>query len=430
MKTAHTFSILFWINTSRLKENKADVYVRISRNGKRVNISLKAKVNQNLWDSRKAKVKGNSKEAKQVNQLLEITRSQIYQAYLELKEKEGTITPQAIKSHYLGENQENYSLRDIIVYHNEKNECLLNKYTLRHYRTTQRYLMEYIQKEYKLEDIYLKDLNFSFVVGFESFLRSYKPRHYQKSIEQNTIMKHIQRLRKMITLAFHMEWIDRDPFIKFKSRIQKREREFLTENEIFKIDSITFPTERLEVVRDLFIFSCYTGIAFGDIMLLNNSNLVKGVDGNDWIVTKRKKTLNPVKVPLLPKALKIILKYKNSPRTVIIDRLLPKISNQKANSYLKEIAELAEIKKNLTFHMARHTFATTVTLSNGVPLETISKLLGHAELKTTQIYAQVVEKKISQDMMLLREKIDCSTNIEFKEEQTPPEMEYCYLYKE
>jgi integrase len=172
-----------------------------------------------------------------------------------------------------------------------------------------------------------------------------------------------------------------------------------------KLENLSCSIERLTNVKDLFVFSCYTGIAYGDIMLLTKKNIVEGEDGNLWIITSRKKTSTPVKVPLLPPALNIIEKYKNVRRTSITKTLLPVLSNQKVNSYLKEIAYLCQIKKHLTFHMARHTFATTVTLTNGVPLETVSKLLGHTELTTTQIYARVIEKKISEDMNLLRSKM-------------------------
>jgi integrase len=185
----------------------------------------------------------------------------------------------------------------------------------------------------------------------------------------------------------------------------KKEREFLSQAELEKLENLSCSIERLTNVKDLFVFSCYTGIAYGDIMLLTKKNIVEGEDGNLWIITSRKKTSTPVKVPLLPPALNIIEKYKNVRRTSITKTLLPVLSNQKVNSYLKEIAYLCQIKKHLTFHMARHTFATTVTLTNGVPLETVSKLLGHTELTTTQIYARVIEKKISEDMTLLRSKM-------------------------
>jgi len=184
--------------------------------------------------------------------------------------------------------------------------------------------------------------------------------------------------------------------VKFKPKHIKTDRGFLTEDELQRIGDLSCSVERLNLVRDLFVFSCYTGIAY--LMLLTKKSIMPGEDGNLWIVIKRKKTFNQVRVPLLPKAMEIIKKYENSLRAEINQTLLPKLSNQKMNSYLKEIAYLCKIQKNLTFHMARHTFATTVTLTNGVPLETVSKLLGHSKIATTQIYARVIEKKVSEDM--------------------------------
>ncbi|MGB5378229.1 phage integrase SAM-like domain-containing protein [Muriicola sp.] len=235
-------------------------------------------------------------------------------------------------------------------------------------------MIEYIKYEYDKEDMYLQDLNYEFVIGFESFLRSYHPKHYQGSIGNNAVMKHIQRLRRMIPLAYHLEWIERDPFVKFKPKMEKKEREFLTKNELHRIEIFSTTIDRLTVVKDLFPFSGYTGISYGDIMDLDKNSVVKGIDGNLWLMAKRNKTGTPIKVPILPSVQCLIDKYKNNPRTIYNGKLLPSISNQKLNSYLKELADLCNIKKNLTFHMARHTCATTVTLTNSVPIETVSKL--------------------------------------------------------
>jgi site-specific recombinase XerD len=210
-------------------------------------------------------------------------------------------------------------------------------------------------------------------------------------------MKHIQRLRKMIRMAVDNEWIDRDPFQKFKIRMERKEREFLSLNELQKIQTYHTVIERLRIVKDLFVFSCYTGIAYSDIMNLNEDNLVLSIDGKHWISTKRQKTKNSFKLPLMGPALSIIKRYQYHPKRQP-EKLFPKISNQKLNSYLKEIADACDITKNITFHVARHTFATTITLSNGVPIETVSKILGHTKLTTTQIYARVLDKKISEDM--------------------------------
>ena len=214
----------------------------------------------------------------------------------------------------------------------------------------------------------------------------------------NTAMKHIKRLKRMVTLAYRMEWIDRDPFANFKIKIEKKEREFLTKEELEGIEGFNSSLERLNLVKDIFIFSCYTGISYSDIINLKGSDITVGIDGKYWIMADRVKTGTPFKIPLLPKALALVEKYSAHSKVLHNGSLLPKLSNQKLNSYLKEIADLCGIAKNLTFHMARHTFATTVTLSNGVPIETVSKLLGHTKLATTQIYARVVERKVSEDM--------------------------------
>ena len=224
-------------------------------------------------------------------------------------------------------------------------------------------------------------------------------------------MKHIQRLRSMVTLAYHIEWIDNDPFRKFKQKLVPTHRGFLTAEELEGMEQLEIGSERLKTVRDLFVFSCYTGISYADLMVLTRESVVVGMDNTYWIFTKRQKNGNPVKIPLLSKALVLIKHYMTDKRSIINGTLFPKISNQKMNTYLKEIAQPAGIHKNLTFHMARHTFATTVTLTNGVPIETISKMLGHTKLSTTQIYAKVIESKVSDDMQMLRGKLEKNVEI-------------------
>jgi integrase len=219
-------------------------------------------------------------------------------------------------------------------------------------------------------------------------------------------MKHIQRFRKIITLAYHLEWIERDPFVRWKPIFEKRQTEFLSANELSNLKTYYFPVERLDRVRDLFVFSCYTGLAYADLIRLNPDNVTIGIDGTNCIITRRQKTKTTVRIPILQKAQDLIDKYKRHPITQVTETLFPVITNEKLNLYLKEVADAVGIKKNLTFHMARHTFATTITLSNDVPIETVSKLLGHTKLTTTQIYAKVIEKKVSEDMQVLRKKLN------------------------
>ncbi len=406
MRTTSSFTILFWIHGHRAdKNNLSPIYARITIGGQKVVMGVNQKVDINSWDPQRQKAKGSNPTSKSINAYLDELRAELIFCYRELKSEHRQVTPQLLKARYLGEDKKTKSLRDIIAFHNEKMASKLCAKTLCHFKTSQNYLVAYLEREYKRKDIGLDELDYAFVLGFEHFLRGYRPDHYQGSIGNNTVMKHIQRLRKMVTLAYHMEWIARDPFTKFKPKVEKKEREFLTAEELKSIEDMHTPIERIETVKDLFIFSCYTGISYGDIMDLTVASIVIGMDGRKWIMSKRNKTGTPFKIPLLSVAEGLIEKYKNHDRTRYSDRLLPKLSNQKLNGYLKEIADRCAIHKNLTFHMARHTFATTVTLSNGVPIETVSKLLGHTKMATTQIYAKVIERKVSEDMEKLRAKL-------------------------
>lgn len=414
MQSQTNFNLLFWVNASRAKNNKVSVYARITVNGKRANISLKRKVIVSEWNSGKGMAKGNKQESRLLNRYLDNVKNRIYEAHQELVKEKAFICSQSIKARFLGEDNEEYSLLTLIDYHNTQMSESLTYGTSKNYFTTQKYIKLFLTDKRKIQDVYLSQLTFRFVVDFEKFLRTHTPEDHQKKMENNTIMKHIQRLCKMVTLAYKMEWIDKDPFIKFKPTYIKNEREFLREDELQAIIEKEFKIERLTLVKDLFVFSCYTGLSYIDVMNLNEDNIALGIDGGKWIITNRQKTHNKVKIPLLPIAKELIYKYERHIKTKKTKTLFPNISNQKLNSYLKEIADLCGIKKNLTFHIARHTFATTITLSNGVPIETVSKLLGHTKIATTQIYAKVIERKVSEDMASLRNKLEKSVYKDYK----------------
>jgi len=241
-------------------------------------------------------------------------------------------------------------------------------------------------------------LNYRFICDFEQFLRNYRNTNNVCMLTNNGVMKHLERFKKIINLAIKLEWIPKNPFQMFQLKFDKYDRQYLTERELDLIENTSFNQERLERVKDIFIFSCYTGLSYIDVKELTNHQIVIRMDHKYWIHTKREKTNEMVKVPILPKALDIIEKYKGIAQMTNSATLLPLYSNQKTNSYLNEIAKACGIHKNVTFHVARHTFATTVMLSNGVPIETVSKLLGHTKLSTTQIYARVLEHKISEDI--------------------------------
>tara|TARA_R110002020_G_scaffold293535_5_gene509220 strand:- start:155033 stop:156301 length:1269 start_codon:yes stop_codon:yes gene_type:complete len=405
MRTAKTFSIQFWADKQKAKNGTALIYARITMDQKRLSISLKRRITLELWDPKNNKMLGNSASARQMNQYLELAKSQLYQSYLELKSAGKQLTAQMVKDYFMGDDKSTKTLIELIEYHSKKIDGTLAAGTIRNFGITEGYIRKFLSS-IKLKDIYLSRLNYKFICDFESFLHKVYPKNHPRAMSHNTVMKHIQRLRKMIRLAYHLEWLDKDPFRRWKTTFEKTDREFLSENELSNLASYEFPLERLERIRDLFLFSCYTGISYADLKLLTPKNIWVGDDYKKWIVTNRQKTNTRVKVPLMPTALDLIDKYAEHPMTQVSGTLFPPVTNERANLYLKEIAVACGLTKNLTFHMARHTFATTVTLSNGMPIETVSKLLGHTKIATTQIYARVLDKKVEEDMNRLQEVID------------------------
>ncbi|WP_395050254.1 site-specific integrase [Flavobacterium sp.] len=405
MISKNTFGVQFIIRVNKIKDGKVPIYVRITVDSQRVEMSLKRWIQPIEWNAAKGLARGSRKEITALNTYLEQIRARLVECYQEIQLKKKLITAKGIKSLFLGEDDKQFTLTKLVTYHNETMKTVLAVGTLKNYSTTEKYILEFLKTKKGTSDIYLSEINYQFVIDFEMFLRNHKPVDHQKPMQNNGVMKHLERLRKMLTLAIKMELMIKDPFSKYALRFDKVERECLTESELSAIENKKFSIERLDITKDLFVFSCYTGLAYIDVMKLNVDKVNIGIDGQYWITTKREKTKNPVRVPILPKAWEIIQKYQDHPKVIAYGTLLPHLSNQKLNGYLKEVADLCSIKKNITFHLARHTFATTITLLNGVPIETVSKMLGHTKISTTQIYAKVVEQKVSQDMMKLQEKL-------------------------
>jgi site-specific recombinase XerD len=405
MKTTQSFRIHFVVRAYLAKDGKAPIYVAVTVNKEKCLIGLKKNIDLNNWDTDKGTPKGNREEVKSLNAYLEEVRLNLGNCYKELISKGRIPSATTVKNLYLGEADEGNTLSKLFIYHNESSTEDLKWSTLKHYYVTQRYLIKFLDEAYKVSDIYLRELDYKFVKDFEVYLRNHKPKDHQKQINNNGVMKHIIRLKKMVNLAQNLRWIDNDPFATYKLKMQKVNREQLSETELSDMEKKVFTIERLDMVRDLFVFCCYTGLSYVDVINLTPGHIIAGTDGDKWIRTCREKTLIPVNVPLLPQALKILDKYQTNERSLANGRVFPVISNQKVNSYLKEISEVCSITKNVTFHLARHTFATTITLSNGVPIETVSKMLGHTKITTTQIYAKVVERKLKEDMQNLKNRL-------------------------
>ena len=238
----------------------------------------------------------------------------------------------------------------------------------------------------------------------------------EKNCAHNTTIKYNTNFKKIVRIAYANDWIVKDSFFNWKGILKTVEREFLDEEEIQRLIEKEFSIHRLNLVKDIFVFSCFTGLAYADVKALNKDNIVIGIDGGRWIKTTRKKTKTKSNIPLLPSAELILKKYEEDSDVLNSNMLLPILSNQKMNAYLKEIADLCEINKNLTFHLARHTFATTITLTNGVPIESVSKMLGHKSLKTTQHYAKIIDRKVSEDMAILKDKLNISNTNSIRKE--------------
>lgn len=396
MRSSDTFSVLLLPLFEKESKGKTPLYARITINGNRIKFSLKRKFTTSLWNPKISRLKGSSMEARQINIYLDQVLIEINDAYRQLLKEKKLITPHTVKARYLGEDEINKTLLQLSAYHNTNMKSLLKPGTLKNYYTTEKYLKKFLQIERKTEDIFLENLNYAFIIDFENFLRNNVAQLQSRPLTNNGLMKHLERLKKLLNLAQKLEWITRDPFVKFSLKFNKTERPYLTQNEVDTILNFDFENSSLNKTRDIFIFACYTGLSYIDVKNLTKDNIVRGIDGSNWIYTSRQKTDQPVKIPVLDTAQFIIEKYKEEMASE--ELLLPVYSNQKINEYLKKIATKTKIQKDMSFHCARHTFATTITLSNGVPIETVSKLLGHSKLSTTQVYARVLESRISDDI--------------------------------
>lgn len=397
----NVLAVRFFVKRDKESHGMTPVYVRIGVDGRTVDVSVKRRIDARSWDMSRECLSGTRPDVKQFNAYLDRIRTDLTNIYTELRMQRQPVTAEAIKNLYCGISPTEHTLLGLIDYHNNHLESKLEWGTMKNYETTQKYIQRFLNEVIRVQDLPLSHLNYRFLIDFELFLKNLKKPNDDRPCGHNTTLKHIERLRKTIGVALRNEWIDKDPFIKFQARFIKKERHFLSPEDLKAIEAKEFAVERLAYVRDLFVFSCYTGLAYNEVMTLKPENICKGIDGDWWIMMTRKKTNLPVRVPLLPKAMVLIEKY----RKYGFDRLFPQMSNQKLNAYLKEIADVCGVAKHLTFHLARHTFATTVTLTNGVPIETVSKMLGHTSIRTTQIYAKVVERKVSEDMRALREKL-------------------------
>lgn len=397
-------NILFYPKKLRSDtDGKAMIYARVTINGKRSEFSLGRRVDEQRWDSRGSKLRGTTTEVSNFNRFLDNVKNGLYDIYDSLLKEREDISATIIKNIYLGKEGKEYMVLEIFQEHNDEIESLLDKGftkgTLQRYKAAFKHVSAFIQHKYHRNDIPIRRVDHKFITGLEFFLKS------KRNCEHNTAIKYVVNFKKIIRIAYANEWIARDPFFHWKATWKTKEKQYLTQTELDNIRDKKSFLPRLDLVRDIFVFCCYTGLAYSDVKQLKKEHIVIGINGDIWIKMPRKKTKAMSSIPLLPPAEEIIEKYSEHPYVLDRKGVLPVLTNQKSNAYLKEIADVCGISKNLTTHLARHTFATTVTLSNGVSIATVSKMLGHRSLKTTQIYAKVLDSKIADEMEQLKEKI-------------------------
>jgi site-specific recombinase XerD len=396
-------SVSFLLKKSKKnKAEKSPLYARIKLGTDLSDLSTGFHLKDNEWDSAKQKAKAVCSQAADINKHIHAIRSAAYGLEADCRLVGTSVTLDAIRQRIKGE-QSSKTLLQAFALHNESirkqigngySQVTLDKYTL-----TCKKISEFLKTVYNKEDIVLTELKPSFVFAFENYLKS------EQRLFHNTVIKHIKNLKKIIKYSIHQEWLKSNPFECFICCVKEVTRQSLTADEIQKIKNKEFESERVTVVRDVFLFCCYTGLSYSDVLRLSKKDLQQLSDDVKFIISKRTKTGIEFRVPILSQADSIIQKYEPFSSADKRGRLFPVKSNQKMNEYLKEIADRCGITKRLTCHIARHTFATTVTLANGVSLESVKAMLGHKNIRTTQIYARMTDPRLIEEMKSLNERL-------------------------
>lgn len=401
---ASKLSVLFLIEKVKAnKQGKCPIKCRVTYNGQRKPFATGLFINPNHWYSKQQIAKPPNEENKYINNQLSLIKNKINQAFLMLQMKGVEFSLDDIYNQYKG--KPTTQNKGLLFYYNEYllrykkligieiKEITWNKFS---YILND--LKDFIKHKYKANEVLLKDLDYSFIIEFEYYLKT------EKNQKQVTINKALQRFKKVVKTAQISKLIDNNPFIEHKPKRVITNVVYLTPQELGLVEDYNFSQPRLELVRDMFVFCCYTGLAYNEMSKLEAKHINLGFDGNQWIKMVREKTSKEISIPLLSKPQLILQKF--TLLNLSSEKLLPKLSNQKFNSYLKEIAEIIGVEKNLTHHTARKTFATTVLLYNDVPMEIVSELLGHSKMSITQEhYGKIVQKKVSEHINILAKKL-------------------------
>jgi len=392
-------AILVYLKSRKNAKRESPIYLRVTVDGKRIEKSLNRSIDSKRWDNSKQKGRGNTEEIRGLNQFLLSVKHNILMAGQELINNNVSVTVETLMNKYNGVEEKTHTLIEVVEYENKRIKRLVEAGTYKKYVTVLGHVKKYLKHQYNLTDIDIKKIDYQFVTDFDYYLRT------EKSIANNSTIRVVNTLKKIVRITLDKGWIDKDPFLNYKMKKEKVETGFLTQDEIDTIYKKEFTIKRLEEVRDVFIFCCYTGLAYIDVKMLSEDDIVKDMDGDNWININRKKTDTISKIPILPIAQDLLDKYKDDAFVLNSGKLLPVLSNQKMNAYLKEIGDISGVGTKLTSHLARHSFATTIALTNGLPIETLSKVMGHKSLNMTLHYGKLLDIKMSGDVKKLKKKL-------------------------
>lgn len=393
----NTLSVLFIIKKSKLLKNgEAPICMRITVNKRVAEVMIKRSIPVDLWNQKKECSKGKDRVANELNHYINTVRAKILQIHRELEIDNKTITADIIKDCFYGRDKVQRSLLEVYAEHNEKCRALIGKEytesTVTKFDTSINRLKEYIRSRYHRDDMMLAELDGQFIRDFDFWLKT------DKHCQNNSALKHLKNLKKVVRIALANGWIKKDPFYGIRFKQEEVNVEFLSREELDILMNKEFAIKRLEQVRDIFVFCCFTALAFVDVQQLSREHLIKDNNGALWIRKARQKTNQMCNIPVLSIPQRILGKYEDNAECIKKGVLLPVISNQRMNAYLKEIADLCGIAKRLTTHVARHTAATVVFLANDVSMENVSKILGHSNIRMTQHYAKVLDSSIMREM--------------------------------
>ncbi|MFD1602942.1 site-specific integrase [Flavobacterium artemisiae] len=399
----NSFGLIFYLKVPRNESKIRSVYFRITVDGIPKEASTRRQWDMERWNQKTERAAGTKEDAKSLNFFLDSLTTRIHDIKTEILYSGKPLSSQKIMDHVMGRIAPRAKVLEEFQKHNDELEALVgNGYTgatLERFNITKNHVSTFIKFKYNSDDFEFADLSLEFVKDFEFYLRSVR------KCSNNTTLKYIANFKKIVIRAIDKEIIEKDPFKNFKGKKTKVVKKPISAKELAQLEAHQFSTERLNIVRDIFVFQCYTGLAYIDAYQLTSADIKDGVDGNLWIISERQKTNSTAKIPLLPTALKILEKYKNHPVNVKRGTLLPVSSNQKMNEYLKEIAILCGFPFTLNTHMARRTFGSTVTLNNNVPINVVKELLGHASVKQTEAYAITEQATIGREMAELTLKL-------------------------